>query len=55
MLTILYTKSPTKETVKVTFEGKVILEKDTLEVRDLWTVIEATGQPAKLIEEVVYE
>jgi hypothetical protein len=55
MLSILYSKSPTKETVTVTFEGKTILEKDSLDVRDLWTVIEVTGIPAKIIEEVVYE
>ena len=51
MLSILYTKSPTKETVTVTFEGKTILEKDSLDVRDLWTVIEATGIPAGPVSE----
>jgi hypothetical protein len=55
MLSVHYTKTPEKETVKVTFEGNVILETDTLTVRNLWDVILASGISAKLIEEEVCE
>lgn len=55
MLSVHYVKTPEKETVKVTFEGNVILEKDTLTVRDLWDVIVASGISAKLVEEEICE
>ena len=55
MLSVYFFKTPEKETVKVTFEGETILEKDQLSVRDLWDVIAKIGIPAKLIEEVTYE
>lgn len=55
MLEIIHVKTPTSESVKVTHQGQVIFEGETITPKDLWTILEKANVSMKLIEEVVYE